>query len=80
MKQFTKQDYDNLQASLEMVEKKLGLPRWSLGDECVDRQNVLVDGMTEDSPNFWERMFNAAVNASSDRLLDLGINGTNVGN
>jgi hypothetical protein len=80
MKQFTKQDYDNLQTSLEMVEQKLGLPRWVLGNECVDRQNVLVDGMTEDSPNFWARMFDAAVNAANGRLLDLGINGTNVGN
>jgi hypothetical protein len=80
MKQFTKQDYANLQASLEMVEQKLGLPRWVLGNELVDRENVLVDGMTEDHPYFWEHMFDAAVNAANGRLLDYGIDGVNVGN
>jgi len=80
MKEFTKQDYDKLQASLEMVEQKLGLPRWVLGDEIVDRQNVLVNGMTEDHADFWLEMFTSAANAANQRLLELGIDGVNVGN
>jgi hypothetical protein len=80
MKQFTEKDYQNLQTSLEMVEQKLGLPRWVLGDELVDRQNVLVNGMTEDHADFWLEMFTSAVNAANERLLELGIDGVNVGN
>jgi hypothetical protein len=73
MKEFTKQDYDKLQAALEMVEKKFNLPRWSLGDELVDRQNVLIDGMTEDHPDFWVNMYAAAISAANERLEVAGV-------
>ncbi len=73
MTSLTKRVYDDLQKRFEQMEKDLGLPRLSLGDECVDRRNVLVDGMTEDHRQFWTLMFYAAANAANDRLLDMGI-------
>jgi hypothetical protein len=63
----TEQDYRALQARLEAEEKATGL---YLADENVDRENVLVDGRTERSADYWESMCLAAEMAAEFRRED----------
>lgn len=40
-------------------------------DECIDRENVLVDGRTESSDDFWTAMAYAAKAAAEMRLEEI---------
>jgi hypothetical protein len=60
----TKRDYEALQAKLQAEEKATGK---YLADECIDRENVLVDGRTDRDADFWDRMYQAAKSAAESR-------------
>lgn len=60
----TEQDYNALQARLQAEERQTGL---YLADVCIDRENVLVDGRTEASADYWPRMCQAAESAAQMR-------------
>ena len=64
MQPVTKQDYYRLQAALQAEEQITGM---YLADECVDRENVLCNGVTEHDADFWGRMYIAALSAAHDR-------------
>ena len=52
---------DELDAVARRVESERGMGRGSicLTDPCVNAENVLVDGMSREHPNFWDRMISA---------------------
>ena len=63
----TESDYRALLASLCAKA-----PGEYVTDECVDRENVLVCGMTENARDYWSRMCDAAISAAQIRLQDMG--------
>lgn len=69
----TERDYRELQAKLEAIETTQA-ERAYLADPSVDRENVLVNGMTEDNAEYWNNMYNAAISAAAFRAEDCGIN------
>lgn len=62
MKTKTEADY---RAAVKKIEK-LNIKAY-LVDENIDRENVLVDGVTESDPLFWTYMYNAARDAAFGR-------------
>jgi hypothetical protein len=60
----TERDYRALQASLQAEEKASGK---YLTDECIDRENVLVDGRADRDADFWDRMYACAISSAQSR-------------
>lgn len=70
----TEAQYRKLVADLKQVEERKGGWDVYLTDEGVDRENVLEndEGVTEQSPEYWERMYQAAAMAAGARAEELG--------
>ena len=71
-----RQAYKDYQEKLSHVEAKysvIGQMRVYLADENIDRENVLVDGRTEESDDFWQTMLFAAKSAAVHRAEEEGI-------
>jgi hypothetical protein len=77
-------DYDALIAELQIVERTADAVRRQLGltndfsgtcltDENIDAENVLVDGVTVNSPEYWPNMYYAACMAAGYRAEELGL-------
>lgn len=73
----TQADYEKLQADLRAVEQTIEEAQTGLvylRDVNVDRENVMDGGTTEDSPEFWDRMYSAAGQSAYSRAEDMGRN------
>lgn len=66
----TEQDYRALQRELHTVEEKFSV---ILTDELIDRENSLVNGITEDHADFWPIMNMAQQALAVIRAEEAGI-------
>ena len=72
----TREQYYNLVDDLRQIEhlhRNAAGPLY-LTDELIDRENVLVGDIEDDTPEFWNAMYNAAASAAGMRGEDYDIN------
>jgi hypothetical protein len=71
-----KQDYQDLVNRGYKLEQELG--NIYLVDECVDRENVNTE-YEENSPQWWNSLFNVGESAIAFRLVELGFDPNSYG-
>ena len=69
----TSKDYDSLTVEITKVATQHGLRPTDLLDPCVDEENALVNGITRQSENYWDRMCSVCLDAACTRLIERGI-------